>query len=109
MHNSSPQISRRAFSQRSRYQMMRSLAGVGEVLRINAPASQPSEMPSRDKDITAKIQLAFVDLGEQRLKNIAQSVGFIESQANSSWLREWQSQLLLSLTSLQLRCFLSRT
>jgi len=81
-----------------------------------APASKPCRARgiciSRKvyEDISGRMQLSFVDLGEQQLKNIAQPSVFIVSQVNSSRLCERpQGQLLFSLTSLQLQCFLSRT
>jgi adenylate cyclase len=62
------------------------------------------------EDISRKIKLAFVDLGSSNLRTLQSQSASTESRAKSLRLRERpQSQLLLSLRSLRLQCFLSRT
>jgi adenylate cyclase len=86
--------------------------GVNVAARLESIAEPGGICISRKvyEDISDKMKLAFVDLGEQQLKNIAQRVPSTESRTKNSRLRERpQSQLLLSLTNLRLQCFLSRT
>ena len=58
------------------------------------------------EDISGKVQIGFVDLGEQQLKNIAQPVRVYRISGEQLAVVRTTARPAFSLTSLQLQCFL---